>query len=382
MSPLISDHKITNKDKNEIILESKKLGFDVIGFAKPNLKNEVKRNLNDFLKSNYHGEMDWLKKNKTRRESPKNIWNDVKTIISLGVNYGPDEDPLKLIKEKELGNISVYARGEDYHKIIKKNLKIFGSWLTNKLNCEIKVFVDTAPIMEKNIAELAGLGWQGKHTNLVSKDFGSWLFLAEIFIDKNIEIDMPEQDNCGTCTKCQDICPTNAFTEEYKLDARKCISYLTIEHKSQIPIQFRKKIGNRIYGCDDCLAICPWNKFAKKSKEIRFTTKEKTINFSLSKLSKLEDKTFREFFSGSPIKRVGRDRFLRNVMIAIGNSGKKSLSKDIIPKIYDKSPLVRGAAIWAIRNLLDDSEIKEIKEKSLNEERDILVKKEWLERIS
>ncbi len=177
MSPLISDHKITKKDKNEIILESKKLGFDVIGFAKPNLKSEVKRNLNDFLKSNYHGEMDWLKKNKTRRESPKNIWNDVKTIISLGVNYGPDGDPLKLIKEKELGNISVYARGEDYHKIVKKNLKIFGSWLTNKLNCEIKVFVDTAPIMDKNIAELAGLVWQGKQTNLVSKDIVSWLFL-------------------------------------------------------------------------------------------------------------------------------------------------------------------------------------------------------------
>ncbi len=377
MSHLISNHKLSKKIKKEIILESKRLGFDAIGFTKPNFKNEVKRNLDDFFNNNYHGEMDWLKRNKTRRESPKNIWSNVKTIISLGINYGPDDDPLKLIKEKDLGNISVYARGEDYHKIIKKNLKIFGSWIVNKLNCEIKIFVDTAPVLEKNIAELAGLGWQGKHTNLVSKDFGSWLFLAEIFIDRNIEIDLPQEDNCGTCNKCQDICPTEAFTKEYKLDARKCISYLTIEHKSQIPIQYRKKIGNRIYGCDDCLAICPWNKFAKKSKEIRFTTKEKISDFSLSKLSKLEDKTFREFFSGSPIKRIGRDRFLRNVMIAIGNSGKRSLSKETIMKISDKSPLVRGAAIWATRNLLDDAEIKDIKEKSLNKERDNSVKKEW-----
>jgi len=377
MSHLISKHKLSKKIKKEIILESKRLGFDAIGFTKPNFKNEVKRNLDDFFNNNYHGEMDWLKRNKTRRESPKNIWSNVKTIISLGINYGPDDDPLKLIKEKDLGNISVYARGEDYHKIIKKNLKIFGSWIVNKLNCEIKIFVDTAPVLEKNIAELAGLGWQGKHTNLVSKDFGSWLFLAEIFVDRNIEIDLPQEDNCGTCNKCQDICPTEAFTKEYKLDARKCISYLTIEHKSQIPIQYRKKIGNRIYGCDDCLAICPWNKFAKKSKEIRFTTKEKISDFSLSKLSKLEDKTFREFFSGSPIKRIGRDRFLRNVMIAIGNSGKRSLSKETIMKISDKSPLVRGAAIWATRNLLDDAEIKDIKEKSLNKERDNSVKKEW-----
>jgi len=377
MSHLISNHKLSKKMKKEIILESKRLGFDAIGFAKPNFKNEVKRNLDDFFNNNYHGEMDWLKRNKTRRESPKNIWSNVKTIISLGINYGPDDDPLKLIKEKDLGNISVYARGEDYHKIIKKNLKIFGSWIVNKLNCEIKIFVDTAPVLEKNIAELAGLGWQGKHTNLVSKDFGSWLFLAEIFVDRNIEIDLPQEDNCGTCNKCQDICPTEAFTKEYKLDARKCISYLTIEHKSQIPIQYRKKIGNRIYGCDDCLAICPWNKFAKKSKEIRFTTKEKISDFSLSKLSKLGDKTFREFFSGSPIKRIGRDRFLRNVMIAIGNSGKRSLSKETIMKISDKSPLVRGAAIWATRNLLDDAEIKDIKEKSLNKERDNSVKKEW-----
>ena len=247
---------------------------------------------------------------------------------------------------------------------------------------DLKVFVDTAPVMEKNIAELAGLGWQGKHTNLVSKEFGSWLFLSEIFINVDLKEDVKERDNCGTCKKCLEVCPTNAFTDQYKLDARKCISYLTIEHKSQIPLEFRKKIGNRIYGCDDCLAICPWNKFAIKSKEIRFSSKKNISDFTLSNLASFDDKNFRVFFSGSPIKRIGRDRFLRNVLIAIGNSNNKELAKKALLNISDKSSLVRGAAIWAIRNLLGDSEIKEIKEKSLNRERDNLVKKEWVERIS
>ena len=370
------------KAQSEIISKSKELGFDTIGFAKPELKKEVKNNLNNFLENNYHGEMDWLKRNKYRRESPKNLWPDVKTIICLGVNYGPATDPLKFLEKKEFGNISVYARGQDYHKIIKKNLKEFGRWLSKRLDCDLKVFVDTAPVMEKNIAELAGLGWQGKHTNLVSKEFGSWLFLSEIFINIDLKEDFKEKDSCGTCKKCLEICPTNAFTDKYKLDARKCISYLTIEHKSQIPLEFRKKIGNRIYGCDDCLAICPWNKFAKESEEIKFSSEKNIADLTLSNLSGFNDEDFRIFFSGSPIKRIGRDRFLRNVLIAIGNSNNKELAKKALSNINDKSSLVRGAAIWAIRRLLNNSELKKIKENSLSKEKDLSVISEWKNEIN
>ena len=370
------------KAQSEIISKSKELGFDTIEISKPELKEEVKNNLNNFLENNYHGEMDWLKKNQYRRESPKNLWADVKTIICLGVNYGPATDPLKSLEKKEFGNISVYARGQDYHKIIKKNLKEFGRWLSKRLDCDLKVFVDTAPVMEKNIAELAGLGWQGKHTNLVSKEFGSWLFLSEIFINIDLKEDFKEKDSCGTCKKCLEICPTNAFTDKYKLDARKCISYLTIEHKSQIPLEFRKKIGNRIYGCDDCLAICPWNKFAKESKEIKFSSEKNITDLTLSNLSSFNDEDFRNFFSGSPIKRIGRDRFLRNVLIAIGNSNNKELAKKALSNINDKSSLVRGAAIWAIRRLLNNSELKKIKENSLSKEKDLSVISEWKNEIN
>jgi len=382
MSHSISNIKKLARIQDEIISKSKELGFDTIGFTKPELQKEVKKNLNDFLKNNYHGEMEWLKKNQYQRESPKNLWPDVKTIICLGVNYAPDTNPLKFLEKKEFGNISVYARGQDYHKIIKKNLKELGRWLSKRLDCDLKVFVDTAPVMEKNIAELAGLGWQGKHTNLVSKEFGSWLFLSEIFINVDLKEDVKERDNCGTCKKCLEVCPTNAFTDKYKLDARKCISYLTIEHKSQIPLEFRKKIGNRIYGCDDCLAICPWNKFAIKSKEIRFSSKKNILDFTLSNLASFDDKDFRIFFSGSPIKRIGRDRFVRNVLIAIGNSNNKELAKKALLNISDKSSLVRGAAIWAIRRLLNKDELEKIKTNSLSKEKDLSVMSEWENEIN
>ena len=370
------------KKKKLIIEKSKDLGFDVIGFANPKLPVSVKKNLDSFLDSNFHGEMDWLEKNKHRRGTPENLWSDVKTIISLGTNYGPNENPLKNLDKKNHGNISVYARGEDYHKVIKKNLKKFARWLTKELNCNLKVFVDTAPIMEKNIAENAGIGWQGKHSNIVSKDYGSWLFLSEIFLDIFIDEDIKEKNNCGSCKKCINICPTDAFIDKYKMDARKCISYLTIEHKSQIPLQYRNKIGNRIYGCDDCLSVCPWNKFASKSKEIKFLAKKNDDDFQLSKLSKLNDQEFRNFFSSSPIKRIGRDRFLRNVLIAIGNSNDKNLAENALNNLKDNSPLVRGAAVWAVKKLLDHDEIIKIKAKHIINEKDNSVIAEWDNNIS
>ena len=382
MSPSTFDIAETTKIRNLIIKKSKDLGFDVIGFANPKLPKSVKKNLDSFLNSNFHGEMDWLKRNQHRRESPENLWSDVKTVISLGTNYGPDENPLKNLDKKNYGNISVYAQGEDYHKVIKKNLKKFGGWLAEELNCNLKVFVDTAPIMEKNIAEIAGIGWQGKHSNIVSKNYGSWLFLSEIFLDIFIAEDIKEKDNCGSCKKCINICPTDAFIDKYKMDARKCISYLTIEHKSQIPLQYRNKIGNRIYGCDDCLAVCPWNKFASKSKEIKFLSKRNDDDLTLSKLSKLNDQEFRKFFSLSPIKRIGRDRFLRNVLIAIGNSNDKKLAENALNNLKDDSPLVRGAAVWAVKKLLEHNEIIKIKAKHIINEKDNSVIAEWDNNIS
>ena len=254
---------LSSISKEKIQKKSKEFGFDIIKITEPEIHKKDHRYIKDFLNNNFHGDMDWLEKNLERRLSPKKIWQDVKSIIVLGVNYAPDHDPMNNLKVKDVGNISVYARGDDYHDVIKKNLKKFGRWIVSQTNSEIKVFIDTAPIMEKPLAQKAGLGWQGKHTNLVSRDYGSWLFLASIFTNLDLEIDTEEYDHCGNCNNCIEVCPTNAFVEPYKLDARKCISYLTIEHKGIIPVHLRSKIGNRIYGCDDCLAVCPWNKFAK-----------------------------------------------------------------------------------------------------------------------
>ena len=377
MSHSIFNKSEINDKKDQIIKMSQSLGFDVIGFADPKLPKNVKHNLDIFLKSNFHGEMNWLEKNQHRRSSPKVLWPEVKTIISLGINYGPRKDPLKNLYKKTYGNISVYAQGIDYHKVIKKKLKKFCGWLTKEFNCNLKLFVDTAPVMEKNIAEIAGIGWQGKHSNIVSKKYGSWLFLSEIFIDMTISHDDQEIDNCGSCNQCMKICPTDAFIDKYKMDARRCISYLTIEHKSQIPLEFREKIGNRIYGCDDCLAICPWNKFAKESKEIKFKSNKNNEDLDLGNLVDLDDKNFRNLFALSPVKRIGRDRFLRNVLIAIGNSGEKSLSRKTISKLKDQSPLVRGAAIWALHKLLEKDEFDRIKATYMGYETDQTVKSEW-----
>ena len=372
-----SKKKLEKNLKNSLIEKSKEFGFDVIKITKPNISKENKDYFDKFLFNNFHGEMDWLENKKERRKSPKKLWSDVESIIMLGVNYGPDHYPLDSIKLKNTGNISVYAKGNDYHDIIKKNLKKLGRWFVQEIKSEIKVFVDTAPVMEKPLAQKAGLGWQGKHTNLVSREFGSWLFLGSIYTNIIIDTDEEELDHCGNCTSCIDICPTQAFPEPYKLDARKCISYLTIEHKGPIPINLRSKIGNRIYGCDDCLAICPWNKFAKESNEMKFSSNHNKESFSLEKLSLLDDRNFRLMFSKSPIKRIGRDRFLRNVLIALGNSKSKSAAHYIKRNLGDKSPIVRGAAVWAINQILKGEEINMIKNNFLPLEQDINVINEW-----
>jgi epoxyqueuosine reductase len=295
----------------------------------------------------------------------------------LGVNYGPDEDPLTILQQRLRGAISVYAQGDDYHDVIKKRLKALARWLVAASGDEVKVFVDTAAVMEKPLAQAAGLGWQGKHTNLVSREFGSWLFLGAIFTASALPRTNAEIDHCGSCQACLDICPTSAFPAPYKLDARRCISYLTIENKGAIPHEFRKAIGNRIYGCDDCLAVCPWNKFAQKGHEAKLAARETLRAPSLADLSRLDDAAFRSLFAKSPVKRIGRDRFIRNVLIAIGNSSDGALAAEAERLLDDDNPLVRGAAVWALSQLAAPREFETLKAGALSTEQDETVRTEW-----
>jgi epoxyqueuosine reductase len=295
--------------------------------------------------------MAWLAAKAARRGDPRVLWSEVRSILMLGINYGPDRDPLAILRERNKGAISVYARGDDYHDLIKSRLKQIGRWLIDRAGGDVKVFVDTAPVMEKPLAGAAGLGWQGKHTNLVSRQFGSWLFLGAIFTTLDLPPDAPETDHCGHCRACLDICPTAAFPAPYRLDARRCISYLTIEHKGQIPRELRALMGNRIYGCDDCLAVCPWNKFAVAGREVKLAAREALRAPQLADLARLDDGGFRALFAKSAVKRVGRARFVRNVLIAIGNSGVAELAAEAERLLDDESPLVRGAAVWALGRL-------------------------------
>jgi epoxyqueuosine reductase len=326
-------------------------GFDAIGITRPDSIPRAAERLREFLAAGAHGDMDWMARNAERRGDPRAVWTDVGAIIMLGVNYGAQDDPLAILKERMRGAISIYARADDYHEVIKPRLKTLGRWLIEKAGGEVKVFVDTAPVMEKPLAEAAGLGWQGKHTNLVSRQLGSWLFLGAIFSTLELPPDAPERDHCGTCRACLDICPTAAFPAPYRLDARRCISYLTIEHKGPIPLALRPLIGNRIYGCDDCLAVCPWNKFAQAGHETRLAARDALRAPRLAELARLDDAGFRALFTKSAVKRIGHDRFLRNVLIAIGNSGEAALAKDAERLLDDPSPLIRGAAIWALGRL-------------------------------
>jgi len=286
-----------------------------------------------------------------RRADPRVLWPEVRTIVMLGINYGPSDDPLAILKQRTCGDISVYAQGDDYHDVIKPRLKHLGRWLIEQAGGDIKVFVDTAPAMEKPLAQAAGLGWQGKHTNLVSREHGSWLFLGALFTTLDLPPDAADEDHCGTCHACLDICPTNAFPAPYRLDARRCISYLTIEHKRPIPRELRPLLGNRIYGCDDCLAVCPWNKFAQAGREAKLAARAALHAPQLAELATLDDAAFRTLFTKSAVKRIGRARFVRNVIIAIGNSGDAALAGAAEHLLDDPSPLVRGAAIWALGQL-------------------------------
>ena len=313
---------------------------------------DAKARLERFLADGAHGDMMWLEANAERRGDPRVLWPQARSIIMLGMNYGPDSDPLAILKERTRGAISVYARSHnDYHDVVKQRLKALARWLIAQAGGDVKVFVDTAAVMEKPLAASAGVGWQGKHTNLVSREVGSWLFLGAIFTTLELPADEAETDHCGTCRACLDICPTAAFPEPYRLDARRCISYLTIEHKGPIPHEFRALMGNRIYGCDDCLAVCPWNKFAQAGHEAKLAAREALRAPPLAELAALDDAQFRARFAKTAIKRTGRDRFIRNVMIAIGNSGDASLAPHAEQLLGDDSPLVRGAAVWALGRL-------------------------------
>jgi epoxyqueuosine reductase len=363
--------------KRALAREAATLGFDCIGVTGPDTTGEAGKHFRKFLDAGAHGDMHWLAANPERRMDPRLLWPGVRSIIMCGVNYGPDENPLALLARRTHGAISAYAQGDDYHDVTKKRLKTLARWLVATSGEDVKVFVDTAAVMEKPLAQAAGLGWQGKHTNLVSREFGSWLFLGAIFTASDLPRDAADTDHCGSCSACQDICPTAAFPAPYKLDARRCISYLTIENKGPIPREFRKAIGNRIYGCDDCLAVCPWNKFAQQGRETKLAAREELRSPSLAELARLDDAAFRGLFSKSPVKRIGRDRFVRNVLIAIGNSGDPVLADEATRLLDDESPLVRGAAVWALSQLIGQDAFAALAAKAPGGEADETVRAEW-----
>jgi epoxyqueuosine reductase len=361
--------------KTLIVDKARALGFDVVRVAPAELAERYRLAFDGFLADGRHGDMDWLARTPERRTDPRGLWPEVRSILMLAANYGPTTEPLARLRRRDRATISVYAQNRDYHDILKKRLKELGRFIASTTGSELKVFVDTAPVMEKPLAQAAGVGWQGKHTNLVSRRHGSWLFLAEIFTTLDLAPDAAESDHCGQCRRCLDICPTAAFPAPYTLDARRCLSYLTIEHKGPIPAEFRVPMGNRIYGCDDCLAVCPWNKFAAATAEPAFLPRAELTAPRLADLAALDDQRFRAFFSGSPIKRIGRDRFLRNVLIAIGNSGDLGLAETAEARLDDASPLVRGMAVWALGQLAPDRLAAQAERARL--ETDEAVRAEW-----
>ncbi|MEO1015399.1 MAG: tRNA epoxyqueuosine(34) reductase QueG [Pseudomonadota bacterium] len=373
-SDLLADG--ANDPRDDIRAAAARLGLDEIGFAPPRLEPAVAGRLDAFLAAGRHGDMTWLEERREARASPRGLWPAANSVVLAGMNYGPDADPMAALSRRSEGVISVYARGKDYHDVFKKRLKALAREVVARHGGEVKVFVDTAPVMEKPLAEAAGIGWQGKHTNLVSRRYGSWLFLGAIFSTLNLKSDDPETDHCGACRRCLDVCPTDAFPAPYQLDARRCVSYLTIEHKGHIPPDLRAGIGNRIFGCDDCLAVCPWNKFASEASEAKLKARRTQAPSRLEDLAALDDAAFRSVFAGSPIKRTGRDRFVRNVMIAVGNSGDKALWATARAGADDASPLVRGAAIWALARL-DPAAARSLAAKRLDEECDDDVAAEW-----
>jgi epoxyqueuosine reductase len=362
--------------------EAKRLGFDCVAVALPDAVPEAAGRLAQAVAEGHHGSMQWMADTAVRRGDPRALWPEVRSIVMLGMNYGPATDPLAALSDKDRGVISVYARNRDYHDVVKGKLKELAGKLASRSGAEVKVFVDTAPVMEKPLAAAAGIGWQGRHTNLVSRAFGSWLFLGSIFTTAELDPDAAEEDHCGSCRACLDICPTQAFPAPYRLDARRCISYLTIENKGPIPHEFRSAIGNRIYGCDDCLAVCPWNKFASEASEAKLVARDELESPPLAELLALDDPAFRAKFQGSPVKRIGRDRFIRNVLIASGNSGEAGLAAACEALLADASPLVRGAAVWALSRLVPDPILEALRTEHATEERDPDVLVEWATALS
>jgi epoxyqueuosine reductase len=326
-------------------------GFAKMGVCKPDAAPETAQRLSAFIDAGYHGQMSWMAERMNWRGSPQDLWPECRSVIMVAEMYTPSHDPRAILSRSELGAISTYAQNKDYHDVVKKRLKKVGRWLVEQGDIHIKVFVDTAPVMEKPLAQAAGLGWQGKHTNLLARDLGNWFFLGAIFTTAELEPDVEQTNNCGSCTACLDACPTDAFPAPFQLDARRCISYLTIEHKGPIEPELREKMGNHIYGCDDCLAACPWNKFAVAATEMKYAAREELKAPELAALVSFNDASFRAHFSGSPIKRIGRDRFTRNVLYAIGNSGKPKLKLHAQALLNDRDPVVRDAAEWAVRRL-------------------------------
>jgi len=363
--------------KDAIRTRALALGFDAVGFAPATLNDNVRAGLAEFLANGYHGDMGWLAGRAALRASPDALWPQARSVIVVGLNYGPDRDPLAVLSEQSHGAVSVYAQGRDYHHVLKKKLRVLARYVAENFDADVKLFVDTAPVMEKPLAQAAGLGWQGKHSNLVARDWGSWLFLGEIYTDLALPAEKAESDHCGGCTRCLSVCPTNAFPAPYKLDARRCISYLTIEHKGHIALEFRTAMGNRIFGCDDCLAVCPWNKFAKRGQDAELSSRRELVAPRLAYLASLDDRAFRSAFSGSPVKRIGRDRFIRNVLIAIGNSGDETLVPTARTLLDDTSDLVRAMAVWALSRLLGADEFAALRETRIERETDRSVREEW-----
>ena len=358
--------------------EARNAGFDAIAITTPGAIPQAPARLAEFLAEGFHGSMEWMAETFARRGDPKVLWPDVRSIIVLAMNYGPDSDPRALQARPDRAAVSVYARNRDYHDVIKGRLKELAGKIVARSGGDVKVFVDTAPVMEKPLAQAAGIGWQGKHTNLVSREFGSWLFLGTIFTTAEIAPDRPDVDHCGSCRACLDACPTHAFPAPYKLDARRCISYLTIENKGPIPHEFRAAMGNRIYGCDDCLAACPWNKFSRAASEMKLAARDDLIAPKLADFLAMDDTAFRAFFSGSPVKRIGRDRFVRNVLVAAGNSGETALTGACEHLLEDPSPLVRGAAVWALSRLMQPEGFAALAAARRNGEYDAGVRREWV----
>ncbi|ANK81828.1 MAG: tRNA epoxyqueuosine(34) reductase QueG [Rhizobiales bacterium NRL2] len=353
------------------------LGFAGTGVTAPAGIAGAGERLDAFLAAGRQGDMDWMAERAAWRRDPAALWPAARSIVMLATNYGPDHDPLALLNDPGRGAVSAYAARRDYHDVVKKRLKTLGRWLVDETGCEIKVFVDTAPVMEKPLAAAAGLGWQGKHTNLVSRSAGSWTFLGAIFTTLDLPADEAGGDHCGACRRCLDVCPTDAFPSPYQLDANRCIAYLTVEHRGPIPHEFRTAIGNRIFGCDDCLAVCPWNKFARASRDDRLAMREEILNAPLAELLELDDAAFRRMFAQTPVKRLGRDRFLRNVLMAVGNAGDESLSARVEGLLDDASPLVRGAAVWALSRIVDPDRLAAARARCEPGERDADVLAEW-----